>query len=126
MFLVSFFAVLESTLQRWFMPQPLQHQPALIAQVTQMILQTSVDGYVGGSSAMASMDLSASIDQICCPTLVMVGDHDPATPVAMSQAIHAGIAGSTLVVLPDCSHMSYLEQPALFNQQVVAFLSRLQ
>jgi len=119
-------SVLESTLQRWFMPQTLQHQPELIAQITQMILQTSVDGYVGGSSAMASMDLSATIDQIGCPTLVMVGDHDPATPLAMSQAIHEKIAGSTLIVLPDCSHMSYLEQTELFNRQVVTFLSRLQ
>lgn len=119
-------AILDSTVERWFVARTISEQPELIEQVKQMILQTPIEGYVGGSTAMATMDMSDSIGRVRSPTLVMVGAHDPATPIAMSRAIQAKIADSDLVILPDCSHMSYLEQPVMFNQLVRDFLSRIQ
>ncbi len=45
------------------------------------------------------------------PTLVAVGADDVLTPPALSQEIHAGIAGSRLHVLADCGHLPPLERP---------------
>jgi pimeloyl-ACP methyl ester carboxylesterase len=46
-----------------------------------------------------------------CPTLVLVGDGDAATPPALSQEIAGAIPAARLVVVPDCGHMSTLERP---------------
>jgi 3-oxoadipate enol-lactonase len=43
----------------------------------------------------------------------------------MSRAIHEAIPGSDLVIIPNASHLSNLEQPAAFNQALVDFLSRV-
>ena len=58
------------------------------------------------------------------PTLVVVGDKDPATPVAASEIIHKGIPGSELVVLPGVSHMLSAEDPAAFHAALLPFLAR--
>ena len=53
---------------------------------------------------------------------IIVGEQDAGTPVAMSQAIHSAIAGSELVVIPQASHLSNLEQPEQFNAALSRFL----
>lgn len=75
--------------------------------------------------AMGGLDLNQRIQEIKCPTLVMVGAHDPATPVEMARRIHSQITHSSLVVLPDASHMANLEQPEQFNHHVLTFLASL-
>ena len=41
----------------------------------------------------------------------MVGEEDYATPVAMAEALHRGIAGSTLAVIDKARHLTPLECP---------------
>ena len=118
-------ALVASTLERWFTPETLVTQVALMQWVAEMISRTRVDGYIGGSQAMAGLDLNQRIQEIKCPTLVMVGAHDPATPVEMARRIHSQITHSSLVVLPDASHMANLEQPEQFNHHVLTFLASL-
>ena len=45
------------------------------------------------------------------PTRIVVGDEDYATPVAMSETLHRGIAGSTLTVIKNARHLTPLECP---------------
>ena len=52
---------------------------------------------------------------------MIVGEEDYATPVAMAQELHRGIAGSTLKVLPGARHLTPLEQP----KTIAAALDRL-
>jgi 3-oxoadipate enol-lactonase len=56
-------------------------------------------------------------------TLIMVGAEDPGTPVAASEAMHAQIKNSELVVIPQAAHLSNIEQAAVFNDQLMAFLA---
>ena len=46
---------------------------------------------------------------IACPTLVLVGEGDEATPPELAREIAAGIPGSRLVLIPDSGHLSTLE-----------------
>jgi 3-oxoadipate enol-lactonase len=55
------------------------------------------------------------------PTAVLVGEEDYATPLAMAEALHKGIAGSTLTVLKGARHLTPLERP----DEVAAELRRL-
>jgi pimeloyl-ACP methyl ester carboxylesterase len=45
------------------------------------------------------------------PTAILVGEEDYATPIAMAQALHDGIAGSSLTILPGARHLTPLEDP---------------
>jgi pimeloyl-ACP methyl ester carboxylesterase len=42
---------------------------------------------------------------------VLVGDGDPLTPVAHSQEIASAVGPATLKVVPECGHLSPIEQP---------------
>jgi len=54
----------------------------------------------------------------------MVGETDPATPVAASQAMHAAIPQSELVILPKAAHLSNMECVEEFNQRLLTFLAQ--
>lgn len=63
------------------------------------------------------------LPQIKVPTLIIVGDHDESDP-AMSEEMHAKIAGSKLVILPKSGHMTFVDQPGLFLEAVRDFVAR--
>jgi pimeloyl-ACP methyl ester carboxylesterase len=67
-------------------------------------------------------DLRHTLPSIGAPTLVICGSNDTRAPLAVGRALHAGIAGSTLVVLPDIGHVCNIEAPDEFNRTVRAFL----
>jgi pimeloyl-ACP methyl ester carboxylesterase len=46
------------------------------------------------------------------PTLIVVGEGDQITPPEAAKEMHAGIAGSKLVIVPRAGHLALLEQPA--------------
>jgi 3-oxoadipate enol-lactonase len=60
--------------------------------------------------------------EIKLPTLIMVGEDDPGTPVEASEAIHELIPNSKLVVLPSAAHLSNIEQSEAFNSHLLSFL----
>jgi 3-oxoadipate enol-lactonase len=116
--------LVEPTLQRWFTAPCLAQRPPVVERVAEMIRRTPAVGYVGCCHAIAELDLTARLGAIACPTRIIVGDQDVGTPVAMSQAIQAAIPGSELVVIPQASHLSNLEQPDAFNRALLDFLGR--
>lgn len=61
--------------------------------------------------------------RITAPTLVLVGDEDVATVPDKSRRIHAGIAGSQLVIVPHAGHTSSIEQPAAVLEALEAHLA---
>lgn len=74
-------------------------------------------GYVNQQRAIASRpDSRDMLDSIDCPTLVLVGDSDALTPPARAVEMYQGIAGSRLVVVEQCGHLSPLEKPEPVNQ----------
>ena len=62
--------------------------------------------------AFADADLSAELGDVRCPTVVVHGDRDERAPRPVADALHRGIPGSRLVVLPGVGHMVNLEARA--------------
>jgi pimeloyl-ACP methyl ester carboxylesterase len=60
---------------------------------------------------------------IRCPTLVLVGAQDEATPPALSDEMAGAIPRARLVQLADCGHLSTLERPETVTKELVAWLS---
>lgn len=118
-------AVTEATLQRWFTPAMFTRAPQTIERVRKMILGTSVEGYVGCSSAIRDLEHTALLHRISVPTLVMVGEQDTGAPVALARIIEQHIPGASLVILEDAAHIANMEQPAAFNRALLAFIDSI-
>jgi 3-oxoadipate enol-lactonase len=114
----------EPTIGRWFTAPFREQHPEVVNPVRAVIRATISAGYIGCCHAIAALDLTDCLHAISVPTLIIVGEDDPATPVAASQTIHERIQGSELVVLKSASHLSNVEQPEAFNRAVTAFLAR--
>ncbi|MFQ5899647.1 MAG: alpha/beta fold hydrolase, partial [Candidatus Methylomirabilia bacterium] len=116
--------LVEPTIGRWFTAGFSERRPEVVARVREMIRATDPRGYIGCCHAIAPLNLTDRISAITLPTLIIVGEEDPATPVAAAETIQGQINGSELVVLPSASHLSNLEQPEAFNEAVTRFLGK--
>jgi 3-oxoadipate enol-lactonase len=117
--------LVEPTLARWFTEPFRQKGSPVLDQVRTMIRNTPPRGYTGCCHAIAALNLTDHLKAITLPTLIIVGEDDPATPVAASHVIHEQIRGSELVILKSAAHLSNLEQPEAFNQALTAFLPKV-
>ena len=116
-------ALVNATLDRWFTPGFIKQQHPAVNAIRSLILKTPVSGYVGCSQAIRRLNLLDRLASVNVPTLIMVGEGDPGTPVAASQAIQSRITKSQLVIVPDAYHLCNIEQMRIFNDHLARFLS---
>ena len=97
---------------------------ALKAQYLAMCDDVGPQAYVRQQKAIiARVDSRPLLPTIKCPTLVLVGAEDAATPLALSEEMAAAIPGARLVQIPDCGHLSTLERPHAVTRELVAWMS---
>jgi 3-oxoadipate enol-lactonase len=113
----------EPTLSRWFTAPFIAQHPEAVEAVRAMIRETTPQGYIGCCHAIKALDLTDRLTAVSVPTLIVVGEDDPGTPVAAARTIHERIAGSELVILKSASHLSNLEQAEAFSGAITAFLA---
>jgi pimeloyl-ACP methyl ester carboxylesterase len=107
----------------FFVHPDLQGNAALKATVRLMAEESGVDAYLRHQVAIIGRPESRpTLAAIRCPTLVLVGAEDKGTPPDMAREIAAGIAGSRLVVVPDCGHLSTLERPEAVTKALVEWM----
>jgi 3-oxoadipate enol-lactonase len=109
-----------------FAPETLAKNPATVAPIRDVIAHVPPLSIAGTLLALAARtDTTASLPAIKVPTLILVGEHDTTTPPAASRSMHEKIKGSELHIVPGAAHMSNLENPAFFNEKLLAFLRRI-
>jgi len=69
-----------------------------------------------------TFDLRPELGRIAAPTLVITGSSDFICGPVCAQEIADGVAGSELVLL-DCGHFVFVEQPEQFADAICAFLA---
>lgn len=93
--------------------------------VLDMFERSSADVFAAQIKALlARPDALPLLPGITCPTLVLCGADDAWSPPARHETLHRAIAGSELVVLERCGHMSMMEQPQAVNAAFEAWLQR--
>ncbi len=118
-------AIANDTLDRWFSAEFQNSHISTVADIRDMIESTSIDGYSGCSAAIMELNLLDQISEIQLPTLLIVGEHDPGTPVAGHKLIKNKIANARLFIVKDALHLSNIEGAQAFNDQLVQFLSEI-
>ena len=68
--------------------------------------------------------ISNELKNITCPTLILVGTQDLATPPEKAELIHSKIKDSTLTYIDGGGHTSSIEEPEKYNMEIEHFLER--
>ena len=96
---------------------------ALRGIIVQMAVETGADAFIRQQQAIIGRaDSRPLLAQIRCPTLVLVGEQDRLIPPDRSQELATGIVGSRYVTIPDCGHVSTIEQPQATTQALVEWM----
>ena len=117
-------AVKELAMQRYFTDDFRASSSDVVDRIGSGFLATDPEGYIACCNAIRDLDFSGDLHRIKAPTLVIAGEKDVGTPVAMSKAIADAIPGATLAVIPGAAHLSAVENPEEFNRLVEDFLAR--
>ena len=121
-------AVAEGAIQRWFTPEFIADTvgggAARVATLRQKLEKLAPEPYAASCGAVAAIDFRSSNQRLTCPTLVIAGTRDEATPLALSETIVSSIAGAKLVTLP-AAHLSAVEQPQAFAALLETFFDGL-
>ena len=117
-------AIAEASIARWFTPGYLARADTepTVSFVRDFILETTRAGYLASAIAIRDMDFRKELKQIDVPTLVVIGEKDPATIPEYGELIAASIPGARSFVVPDAAHLSNIEQPDVFTRALVDFL----
>ncbi|NDJ57409.1 3-oxoadipate enol-lactonase [Enterobacteriaceae bacterium 4M9] len=108
---------------RWFTPSFRQHHPAEVESLVHQLATSKAEGYAECCEALAAADLRAEVADIRLPLLLIAGEADPVTTVPDSEFLRNQVPEANLVRLP-ASHLSNIEQPALFNAALLGFLQK--
>jgi 3-oxoadipate enol-lactonase len=117
--------IADAVMGRYFHDRFRTERGAVVARFRERLLTTDTTGYIGCCAAVGAIDTAARLGAIAAPTLVIAGELDQGTPVAMAQALADGIPGARLAVLKDASHLSAIEQPQAFAEAVTGFIATL-
>jgi 3-oxoadipate enol-lactonase len=110
---------------RWFTDGFRRERPDLVAGIAATFARTPAEGYLAACRAIRGFDVRERLPGIRCPTLVVCGEDDPSTPLALSKEIAAAVPAARLAVIPATRHLPNFECPQRFNALVGEFLSAL-
>ncbi len=112
----------EDSVRNFFVPESLITKADEIAAVKKMILKTSRQSLYKTIIALYVREETCNIlDKIKVPVLILVGEKDKITPPGAARFMHEKIQDSTLYIVKHAGHLSNMENPEEFNNQLKSF-----
>jgi len=102
---------------------PSPEQELLRQALIQQILQADPKVYVSAMRALGLFDVTKRLHEISVPTLVISGREDTTVPLENQSELASKIMGARQVIIPGGGHAIIVEQPDLFNQALLEFLT---
>lgn len=68
-------------------------------------------------------DVVDKLEKITCPTLIVVGNEDHATPIEIAEEMRNKIQNVSLVIIPEAGHHVPIEAAEVFTKKLTAFLN---
>jgi 3-oxoadipate enol-lactonase len=93
-------------------------------QLAAWVANTSKAAYIQTVESLFSQTAAPLMARIAIPALVVIGDQDQRTPLALTQEIVGLVPGATLEIIPRAAHLANLDNPTAFHQVVDQFLQR--
>ena len=117
--------VIPFNLPRWFSDGYPEARPQESQKISAILTTGDRASYAAACRALGKFDGRDQLERINCPTLVLVGAEDPATPPAMAEYLHQNIRNSELHVLEGLRHMTPVEAPQQVGDLIGGFLEKL-
>jgi 3-oxoadipate enol-lactonase len=116
----------EAYIKNIFAPESLKNKPDAVNMIRHTITSNEPLSIASNLLTLAARtDTTESLSKIKVPTLILVGEKDAVTTPANAQSMHEKIKDSKLTVIPDAAHMSNLENPPVFNEELMTFLNNI-
>lgn len=94
-------------------------------EVRRIMESASPAGVAAALRAMANRpDSTETLRNASVPCLIVVGEKDAVTPPADAQRMASLVKNSSVVVVPDASHLANLDQPEKVNDAIRSWLTR--
>lgn len=116
----------EQSITRWFTPEFVREQPALVEGKRALIRSLNRDAYVRAYRVLVDTNHADELHRIHHPTLIIAAENDIGSPPAMSEKMHQLIPDAKLVVIPRLRHSLLLEAPALVGGLLREFFTTQQ
>src|SRR5882757_5000406 len=110
-------SIAAATMERWFTTSFRDREPQTVERIQNTLANTNTEGYIACCEALRDTDLCEQVASISTPTLVISATHDPAAPPTDGKFLTKEIKGARYVEL-DAAHLSNIEQPEKFTQEV--------
>jgi len=78
----------------------------------------------GAKQKLAHVVTPETLETLKVRTLLMTGAADLYTPPSIMRMIARHVPNSEVVIVPECGHAIYWEQPGIFNRTVLGFIGR--
>src|SRR3982074_724446 len=115
-------AITDVAMRRLFAPEFQAQHPDLMRDRREAFLRTDPDVLRAACAALAELDLRPELAKVKVPVLVLVGEHDEATPPPMSHELAGLLPQAHLEIIPGCAHVPQLQSPQLFLDVIGDFL----
>jgi 3-oxoadipate enol-lactonase len=116
-------AITDVAMRRLFAPEFQAQHPDLMQGRREAFLKTDPEVFRAACAALAQLDLRPELAKVKIPVLVLVGEHDEATPPPMSHELAAGLPQARLEIIPGCAHVPQLQSPKVFLETIGDFLA---
>lgn len=110
--------------EKMFAPKTVAERPDLVSDLVGIMRRHDRSQLRHAMKAIFGRD-SVDVSSISAPTVIIVGEHDAATPPSRSRHLHETIKGSRLEIIKDAGHLSALEQPDAVNAVLLDFFAEL-
>jgi 3-oxoadipate enol-lactonase len=107
---------------RWFADDFEAREPHVARHALEVFLANDRAAYAQSCRLLGACDLRPGLADVTAPTRIVVGAEDYATPVAMAEALRAGLSGSSLRIIPGARHLTPLERPDIVAEELRALL----
>ena len=115
-------AITDVAMRRLFAPEFQTAQPELMRDRREAFLKTDPQVLQAACAQLAELDLRSELSGVKMPVLVLVGEHDEATPTPMSHELVALLPNARLKILAGCAHVPQLQAPQAFLDAIADFL----
>jgi 3-oxoadipate enol-lactonase/4-carboxymuconolactone decarboxylase len=110
----------EVVMPRWVVDPSLASSQGL----RRMLLNTDRQGYAGSAAALRDARTGEIAGRIACPTTIVVGDRDIATPPEVAASLREMIPGARFEVIAEGGHIPTWERPEASTAAILGHLAQ--
>jgi pimeloyl-ACP methyl ester carboxylesterase len=115
-------AILEVAVRRLFTDDYIQTHPHLLDACRSVLLRMEPQAFIAACETLAGLNMVAT--DIVKSALVIVGEHDTATPAPLCRALAESLPRGVYREIPDCAHAPQIQKPEIFLELVESFLAQ--